>query len=109
MAYPQKSNLEKFSTTKPQFFNGTYFNYWKTHMDCYLKFVDYDIWYIVMHGDIISRKKVDDRFVDKVHEELDEKDKIMISKNAKAKNFLICCLDRNIYSSVNQASSENDM
>ena len=48
-------------------------------MDYYLKSIDYDIWYIVMHDDIIPRKKVDDRFVDKVHEELAEKYKIMLS------------------------------
>ena len=64
-------------------------------MDYYLRSINYDIWYIVMHGDIIPMKKVDDRFVKKVHEELDEKDKITISKNAKAKNYLICGLDRN--------------
>ena len=63
-------------------------------MDCYLKSINYDIWYIVMHGDIIPRKKIDDGFVEKVHEELDEKDKIMISKSAKAKNYLIYGLER---------------
>ena len=56
-------------------------------MDCYLKSIDYDIWYIVIHGDIIPRKKVCDIFVDKVHEELDDKDNIMLSKNAKANFF----------------------
>ena len=54
-------------------------------------------------------KKVDDRFVDKVHQELDEKHKTMLSKNAKAKNFLICDLDINIYNSVDQASSAHDV
>ena len=44
-----------------------------------------------------------------MHEELDDKDKIILSKNAKAKNFLICGLDRNIYNNVNQASSDHDM
>ena len=56
MAYPQNSNLEGFSTIKPPFFNGINLN-WKTRIDCYLKSVDYDIWYIVMHGDIIPKKK----------------------------------------------------
>ena len=76
-------------------------------MDCYLKSIDYDIWYTVMHGDIIPRKKIGDRFVENVHEELDEKDKIMMSK--KAKNYLICGLDRNVYNSVDQASSAHEM
>ena len=109
MAFPKNSKFEGFSTIKPLFFNGTDFNYWKTHMECYLKFIDYDIWYIVMHGDIIPKKKIDDIFVAKVHEELDVKDKIILSKNTKAKNFLICGIDRNIYNSVDQASSAHDM
>ena len=48
---------------KPPFLNGTDFNYWKTRVDCYLKSIDYDIWYIVMHGGIIPKKKVDDIFI----------------------------------------------
>ena len=85
MTYLNNSNLEGFLVTKLLFFNRTDFNYWKTRMDCYLKSIDYDIWYIVMLGDIIPRKKVDNRFVEKTHEDLDDKDKIMISKNAKEK------------------------
>ena len=83
MTFPQNSHLWGLSTTKPPFFNRTDFNYWKTRMDCYLKSVDCDIWYIVMHGDIIPRKKVDNTYIGKVHEELDDKDKIMLSKNTK--------------------------
>ena len=60
MAFPQNSNFKGFSTTKPPFFKGMDFNYWKTRMEFYLKSVDYDIWYIVMHGDIIPKKEVDD-------------------------------------------------
>ena len=78
-------------------------------MDCYLKSIDYDIWYIVMHGDMILMKKVDDKFVEKTREDFDEKEKIMISKNAKANNYLICRLDRNIYNSVDQTSCAHEM
>ena len=109
MVYPNNFNLEGFLVTIPPFFNGTDFNYWKTRMDCYLKSTNYDICYIVMHGDIIPGKKIDDIFVEKTHEDLDDKDKIMISKNAKAKNSLICGLDRNIYNRVDQASSAHKM
>ena len=105
MAYSNNSNLEGFSITKSSFSNGTNFNYWQTRMDYYLKSIDYNIWYIIMYGDMIHMKKIDDRFVEKTHEDFDEKDKIMTSKNAKAKNYLTCGLDRNIYNSVDQASS----
>ena len=87
MAYPQNSNLEWFSTTKSPFFNGMGFNNWKTHMDCYLKSVDYYIQYIVMHGDIIPRKKIGDIFVDEVHEELDVKTRSCCLKILRLKTF----------------------
>ena len=78
-------------------------------MDCYLKSINYNIRYIVMHGDMIPKKNVDDRFVEKTHEDFDERDKIMIFKNIKAKNYLICRLDRNIYNCVDQASNAHEM
>ena len=43
------------------------------------------------------------------HEDLDDKDKIMISKNAKARNYLICGLHRNNYKSIDQTSSVHKM
>ena len=58
MAYPTNFQNEGFSILKPQFFNGTDFNYWKYKMVCFLKSIDYDILYIVMNGDIIPKKKV---------------------------------------------------
>ena len=48
--------------------------------------MDYDLWYIIMHGNIIPTKKVDDVVV-KTHKDLNKKIKIMISKNDKAKNY----------------------
>ena len=108
IAYPNNSNLKAFSVTKQAFFNRTNFNYWKTRMDCYLKSIDYEIWYIVMHVYMIPIKKVDDRFVEKTHEDFDERDK-MISKNGKAKNYLKCGLDRNIYNNIDQASSAHEI
>ena len=61
MAYPTNFQNEGFSVSKPQFFNGTDFNNQKSKIDCFLKSIDYDIWYIVMNGDIIPKKKVEDR------------------------------------------------
>ena len=109
MAYPQNFQNERLSTMKRPFFNGTDFHYWKSRMDCFLKSIDYNIWYIVMNGDIIPKKKVDNILVEKSFEELDDKDKAMLSKNARAKHYLICGLDRDIYNSVDQASSAHEM
>ena len=69
-------------------------------MDCFLKSINYDIWYIVMNGDIIPKKKIEDRLVLKTHEDFDDRDKILISKNARAKHYLFCSLDRDIFNSI---------
>ena len=87
MTFIRNSKFEEFSTTKPPFFNGTDFNYWKTRMKCFLKSLDYCIWYIVMHGDIIPKKKVDDIFITKVHEELDDKDNHFCLKMLRQRTF----------------------
>ena len=75
MAYPNNSKLEGFLVTKLPFFDGIDFNYWKTRIDYFLKSINYYFQYIVVHGDMIPMKKVDNRFVEKTHEDFDEKDK----------------------------------
>ena len=39
-----------------------------------------------MNGDTIPKKKVEDRWVVKTYDDSDDRDKIMISKNASAKH-----------------------
>ena len=38
-----------------------------------------------IYGDMIPMEMIDDRFVKKTHEDFDEKEKIMMSKNVKAR------------------------
>ena len=78
-------------------------------MNYFLKSIDYDIWYIVMNGDIMPKKKVENRWVLKTHEDFDDRDKILISKNARAKHCLFCSLDRDIFNSIDQASSAHEI
>ena len=62
-----------------------------------------------MNGDILPKKKVEDIWVLKTHEGFDEKYKILISKNARAKHYLFCSLDRDIFNSIENASSAHDI
>ena len=62
-----------------------------------------------MHGDMIPKKKVDNVLVEKSYEDLDDKDKVLLSKNARAKHYLFCGLDRDIFNSVENASSAHDI
>ena len=78
-------------------------------MDCFLKSINYDIRYIVMNSDILPKKKEEDIWSLKTHEEFDEKDKVLISKNARVKHYLFCSLDRDIFNSIENASSAYDI
>ena len=109
MVYPTNFQNEEFFVVKLPFFNSIDFSYWKTMMDCYLKSLDYGLWYIVMNGYIILKKKIKDRWIVKTHDDFDDRDKIIISKNARAKHYLKCGLDRNIFNSVDQDFSAHDM
>ena len=62
-----------------------------------------------MIGDIMPKKKVEDGWVLKTHEDFDDNDKMLISKNARAKHYLISSLDRDIFNSVDQASSAHEI
>ena len=62
-----------------------------------------------MHSDIIPMKKVKDRFVLKTHENFDDNDKILILKKVRAKHYLFYSLDRDIFNSVDQASSAREI
>ena len=58
-----------------------------------------------MNEDIMPKKKVENRWVLKTHEDFDDRAKILISKNTRAKHYLFCNLDRDILNNIDQASS----
>ena len=62
-----------------------------------------------MIGDIIPKKKVEDIWVLKTYEDFYDRDKILIFKNARVKHYLFCSLDRDIFNSVENASSTQDI
>ena len=71
---------EGLSPSKPPFFNGSDFNYWRSRMDRYLRSLDFDLWYIITKGPFVFRKKVGDKFVDKEIDEYDVNDKIAFQR-----------------------------
>ena len=45
------------STTRPLFFDGNDYPYWKTRMRIYLQALDYEIWEVVCDGSFIPMTK----------------------------------------------------
>ena len=40
-----------------------------------------------MNGDIVPKKKVEDRWIVKTHDDFGDRDKVLISKNSRAKHI----------------------
>ena len=86
--------MEDQSTTRPPFFNGNDYPYWKTRMRVFLQALDYELWEIVCDGSFIPRKNV-----------LSELDKKNMTLNSKAMNALFCALDKKEFHRVSNCSN----
>ena len=75
--------MEGQSITRPPFFDGNDYPYWKTRMRIYLQALDYEIWEVICDDLLIPRKNA-----------LSELDKKTMSLNSKAMNALFCALDK---------------
>ena len=47
--------MENQSTTRPPFFDGNDYSYWKTKMRVFLQALDYEIWEMVCDGSFIRK------------------------------------------------------
>ena len=77
------------STTRPPFFNGNNYSYWKTRMKIYLEALDYEIWEVVCDGPFIH-----------------------LTKNEVGKNkrkVLFCTLDKKEFHRVSSCENANEI
>ena len=80
--------LEGQSITRPPYFNGQHYGWWKKRMENYIQAEDYELWMLIKNGPLIPKRiKEDDTVVIKKLEEFDSNDFEMIEKNAKPRNF----------------------
>ncbi|GMI67464.1 hypothetical protein HRI_000415700 [Hibiscus trionum] len=102
MTSTSNSNLyESQSTTKPPFFNGNNYPYWKNRMRLFIKSTDYMVWDVVEEGPFIPMKREGEgRLVPKVKAEMTEDDRRIMQVNDKALHVIFCALGLDIYSKV---------
>lgn len=103
------SHVEGLSISRPPFFNGSDYSYWKTRMNIFLQSIDYDLWYIVLEGPFVPTKIVDGISHPKEPKEYNEDDKKKLSLNAKAINMLYCALDKNEFNRISTCSSAKEI
>ncbi|GKU88737.1 hypothetical protein SLEP1_g2966 [Rubroshorea leprosula] len=87
------SPLEGLSTTKPPFFDGANYNYWKNRMKIYMLANEPKVWLVTMNGPYVPMKVVGESEVPKEEIEWSDEDLEKIMINNKAINMLHCALN----------------
>ncbi|KAH9801517.1 Integrase catalytic domain-containing protein [Citrus sinensis] len=98
------------STTRPPYFDGNDYPYWKTIMRIYLQALDYESWEIVNEGHFMPLTKNEaGEDIPKPSREWNEFEKRKASLNSKAMNVLFCALDKKEFHRVSSCESANEI
>ncbi|KAH9792467.1 hypothetical protein KPL71_004134 [Citrus sinensis] len=98
------------STTRPPFFDGNDYAYWKTRIRIYLQALDYEIWEVVCDGPFMPtfKDEVGDD-IPKPSSQWSELEKRKMSLNSKAMNALFCALDKKEFHRVSSCESAQEI
>ncbi|GAV79890.1 zf-CCHC domain-containing protein/UBN2 domain-containing protein, partial [Cephalotus follicularis] len=92
------------------FFSGDDFSYWKSRMEIYLKFRDFNNWLSVKNGPHTPMKLNDkNELVSKPEDEWDEEDFRKLTIDNKALNILLVALDKTEYNLVRRCTSAHEV
>ncbi|MQM18483.1 hypothetical protein Taro_051472 [Colocasia esculenta] len=95
-----QGNIEGQSVNRPPLFDGEDYAYWKTRMEYFLQGHDYQIWSIVVEGDLlVTNEKA----------QWTDDDRKKISLNCKAKSILCCALIKKEFNRVSACKSTMEM
>ncbi|KAH9658283.1 hypothetical protein KPL70_023426 [Citrus sinensis] len=98
------------STTRPPFFDGNDYSYWKTMMRIYLQALDYEIWEVVCDGPFMPLAKNEvGEDIPKLSREWNELEKKKAYLNFKSMNALFCVIDKKKFHRVSSCESANEI
>ncbi|GKU88706.1 hypothetical protein SLEP1_g2935 [Rubroshorea leprosula] len=101
--------LEGLSTTKPPFFDGTNYNYWKNRMKVFMLTNVPKAWIVTMKGPYVPTKVVGESEVPKEEVEWNDEDLVKIMINNKAINMLQCALNPTEFHRVSGCDMAKEM
>ena len=109
MSTPQ-GILEGQSITRPPYFNGQHYSWWKNRIENYIQVEDYELWMLIKNGPLIPTKVIEDGSeVPKKPEEFNAEDFKMMEKNAKAKKLLYFGLGPDEYTRISEYESAKEI
>ncbi|GLU08769.1 hypothetical protein SLE2022_256590 [Rubroshorea leprosula] len=101
--------LEGLSTTRPPFFDGTNYNYWKNRMKVFMLANVPKAWIVTIKGPYVPMKVVGEREVPKEEIEWNDEDLGKIMINNKAINMLQCALNPTEFHRVSGCDTAKEM
>ena len=102
--------LEGQSTTRPPYFSGQHYGWWKNRMENYIQAEDYKLWMLIKNGPLIPMKVNENGTkTHKKPEEFDSDDYKMMKKNAKAKKLFYFGFCPYVYTRISECESAKDI
>ncbi|KAL4303104.1 hypothetical protein GQ457_10G004940 [Hibiscus cannabinus] len=110
MASTSGNNLyESRSVTKPPYFNGDNYPYWKNRMRLFIKSNDYQVWDVVEDGPFVPMKREGDRMIPKIKVEMTNEDRRRMQINDKAMHMMFCALRLDEYAKISSCTSAKEI
>lgn len=100
---------EGASTSRPPFFDGNDYAYWKARMTIYLQSIDFDLWLSIENGPHRPLKTENGIEIPKSMIEYTDLDKRLLSMDAKAMNTLYCALNRSEFNRISSCKNARDI
>ncbi|GAV79786.1 DUF4219 domain-containing protein/UBN2 domain-containing protein [Cephalotus follicularis] len=93
-------SLEGSSISRPPFFDGNNYSFWKLRMTIFLQSLDYQLWNIIVNGPRIPTRVVEGVKSIKPENEFNDNDFRMLQLNSKAKHVLFCVIGLNEFNRI---------
>jgi len=102
--------LKGQSITRPPYFNGQHYGWWKNRMENFIQAEDYELWMLIKNVPLIPMKVNEEgKAIKKKPEEFDSIDYKMMEKNAKVKKLLYFGLGPDKYTRISECESAKDI
>jgi hypothetical protein len=95
--------------TKPPFFTGLNYSYWKMRMKIFVQSIGYDVWDVIEDGPFSPTKIVDGITIAKPKVEWTADERKKMELNAKALTCLYCSLDANVFNQISGCESAKEV
>ncbi|GAV71273.1 zf-CCHC domain-containing protein/DUF4219 domain-containing protein/UBN2 domain-containing protein [Cephalotus follicularis] len=100
--------LEGSSITRPPFFDGNNYSFWKTRMTIFLQSLDYQLWHIIINGPMMPTRTIGVVSL-KLENEFNDNGFRIIQLNSKAKHVLFCAVGPNEFNHISSCDSAKEM